>query len=306
MKHILSARQFDQAELEEVFERTDHIRNEQAINKRELAQRHLGEVVATVFYEPSTRTRLSHEAAAARVGASYISTENAGEFSSAIKGETLEDTIRTIGSYADIIVMRHPEIGAADRAATVSEVPIINAGDGKGEHPTQALLDMYTIKKHKNRIHDLEVVIGGDLAHGRTVRSLAMMLSLYDANRITFVSTQELQIGNDIKKHLEVTGTEYYETDDIYKALHAADIVYWTRLQKERIKDPMLGSSFVIDQAALQAMTKADAAIMHPLPRVDEIAQSVDSDPRAVYLPQQVKNGMFVRMGLIDDLLSNK
>ncbi len=303
MQHILSARQFEEDQLSEIFAHADEMRQQMADNRRELAQTHAGRVVATLFYESSTRTRVSHETAALRLGASVVGTENADEFSSAIKGETLEDTIRTIGAYADLIVLRHKENGAADRAAQVSEKPIINAGDGSGEHPTQALLDLYTIFREKKRLGGLNVVIGGDLKHGRTARSLALLLSLYSDNKISFVSTSELQIGEDIKTHLTQKGVAHEEVDDVYEPIHTADVVYWTRLQKERMQNPAIGTSFTIDQSVLQAM-RSDAIIMHPLPRVDEIAPSVDADPRAVYLPQQVENGMFIRMALIDQLLS--
>lgn len=302
MQHVLSARQFEEEQLAEIFARTDEMQWQLVDHRQELAQRHAGRVVAALFYEPSTRTRISHEAAALRLGAGVVGTENANEFSSAIKGETLEDTIQTIGTYADLIVLRHKDIGSADRAAEVSEKPIINAGDGSGEHPTQALLDVYTILKEKKRLDNLHVVIGGDLKRGRTARSLALLLSLYPDNKISFVSTPDLQIGEDIKSHLTQEGVEHEEVDDVYKAVHGADVVYWTRLQKER-PGSAINTSFTIDQSVLQAMP-ADAIIMHPLPRVDEITTSVDTDPRAVYLPQQVKNGMFVRMALIDQLLS--
>lgn len=303
MQHVLSARQFEKDQLDEIFAHADVMRQQMADNRRELAQTHAGRVVATLFYEPSTRTRMSHEVAAQRLGASVVGTENANEFSSAIKGETLEDTIRTIGAYTDLIILRHKDNGAADRAARVSEKPIINAGDGSGEHPTQALLDLYTILKEKERLSGLHVVIGGDLRHGRTARSLALLLSLYPDNKISFVSTPELQIGEDIKTHLSQKGVEHDEVDDVYESVHTADVVYWTRLQKERMENPAIGTSFTVDQSVLQAM-RSDAIIMHPLPRVDEIAASVDADPRAVYLPQQVENGMFIRMALIDQLLS--
>ena len=173
LEHVLSARQYDPDKLDRLYRQADAMRDAMAsrATKRELVGRHAGLVVATLFYEPSTRTRLSFESAAVRLGAGIISTENAREFSSAAKGEVIEDTIRTIDKYAEAIVMRHHETGAAEKAAAVSRVPIINAGDGKGEHPTQALLDMRTIKEERGRLADLHVVIGGDLRHGRTARS---------------------------------------------------------------------------------------------------------------------------------------
>lgn len=303
MDHVLSAHQFEPTQLEEVFELADKMRAQSTQKTKKLIDKHHGCVAAMLFYEPSTRTRISHETAALKLGVGVTGTENAGEFSSAIKGETLEDTIRTISAYADIIVLRHPEIGAADRAATVSSVPIINAGDGAGEHPTQALLDLYTIRQKHKRLTDLRVVIGGDLKHGRTARSLALLLSKYSGNHITFVSTPELQIDKDIKNHLTQNGVSNTETDNVFEAVRDADVVYWTRLQKERLENPITGGNFMIDQAVLQAMPE-QAIIMHPLPRVDEIAQTVDDDPRAVYFSEQVGNGLYVRMALIDMLLS--
>ncbi len=303
LEHVLSARQYDPDRLAKLFNETDEMRAALAsrASKRELAARHSGMVVATLFYEPSTRTRLSFESAAQRLGAGVISTENAREFSSAAKGERIEDTIRTVDKYAELIVLRHHETGAAERAAAVSRVPIINAGDGKGEHPTQALLDTRTIQSHAGRLEDLHVVIGGDLAHGRTARSLAQMLSMYENNGLTFVTTPGLGMGDDIKDHLRQQRTDFTETDDMFEALKTADVVYWTRLQKERIEDPNLRAEFTIGQAALQTM-KQDSIIMHPLPRVGEIEHSVDSDPRAIYF-DQVEHGLHTRMALTDELL---
>lgn len=304
IEHVLSARQYDPDQLDRLFACTDAMRDALASRqgRRGLAGRHAGLVVATLFYEPSTRTRLSFESAAVRLGAGVISTENAREFSSAAKGETIQDTVRTIDRYADVLVMRHHETGAAEQAAAVSSVPIINAGDGKGEHPTQALLDMRTIKEERGRLNDLNVVIGGDLTHGRTARSLALLLSMYESNHIDFVSTPDLRMGDDIKSHLHETGTSFNETDDMYAAVREADVVYWTRLQKERLRDQNLRSEFTIGQAVLQVMP-ADAIIMHPLPRVGEIERCVDADPRAIYF-DQVEHGLHTRMALLDDALS--
>ena len=306
LKHVLTAQQFIPKQLGQIFDRADEFRKklETPKGRRELHALHNGAVMATLFYEPSTRTRLSFESAAQRLGMGLVSTENAGEYSSAIKGETIEDTTRTVAKYADVVVLRHKETGAVDKAAAVSEVPVINAGDGKGEHPTQSLLDAYTIHREKGTLENLKIVMGGDLAHGRTVRSLAQMLSHYKGNEIRFVSVPELQIGDDIKTHLKEKGVKFTETDDMNEALHVADVVYWTRLQKERLKDPGVESSFVIDQLALQAMP-TDAIILHPLPRVDEIHTTVDSDPRAKYF-EQVENGLYIRMALIDQLLQTK
>jgi aspartate carbamoyltransferase catalytic subunit len=311
VKHILTARQFELAELEDIFKRADYMRenSKSLTGRRRLMASHDGLVLATVFYEPSTRTRLSFEFAAERLGIRVRSTENASEFSSAAKGETIEDSTRVIAGYADMIVMRHKENGAAERAASVSDVPIINAGDGTGEHPTQSLLDVYTIQHELGRLRDLEIVAMGDLKHGRTVRSLAQLVALYPNNRITFVSPKEMRIGNDIKRYLDERKIVYAETDTMNKVLPQADVVYQTRVQKERHtagKGVVTGQDprFIIGQEALDMMRK-DAIIMHPLPRVTEIDTGVDADPRAAYF-RQAENGLYVRMALLDKLADSR
>ncbi|MGH7192984.1 MAG: aspartate carbamoyltransferase, partial [Candidatus Saccharimonadales bacterium] len=233
------------------------------------------------------------------------STENAGEFSSAAKGETIEDTVRVLDEYGfEAIVIRHPQTGEVAKAAAVSRTPVINAGDGKGEHPTQSLLDLYTIQRHFKRLDNLHVVIGGDLKNGRTARSLAQMLAKYSGNRLTFVSLPGLRMGDDVKQALEHSGTRFAETDAIGNSFKDADAVYWTRLQKERMdpSDELSGGGFVIDRKALDRLP-GQAIIMHPLPRVDEIADEVDSDPRAKYF-EQTGNGLYIRMALLDQIIS--
>lgn len=273
--------------------------------KRDLASRYIGSKLCNLFYEPSTRTRLSFGIAADNFGIRVQGTENAREFSSAAKGETLEDTIRVINEYGvDIIVLRHHETGAAAQAAAASEATIINAGDGQGEHPTQALLDAYTIQHRQGRLDNLHTVMGGDLKHGRTARSLAKLLSKYPNNRMSFVSVPELQMSEDIKVRLEEDGTSYHETVDMYEAFRDADVVYWTRLQTERLEHPeaVPGGGFIINSSALEVLPDS-SIIMHPLPRVGEIDPLVDSDPRAQYF-EQAGNGLYIRMALIDRILS--
>lgn len=306
MRHILAAKQFTPEIITELLETADHFRKQlqTPAGRKKLLDRHHGKLIATLFYEPSTRTRLSHESAARRLGIQVLSTENASEFSSAIKGETIEDTIKTVQAYADAIVMRHKETGAADRAAAVANIPVINAGDGKGEHPTQGLLDLYTIWREKGRLSNIKLVVGGDLAHGRTVRTLVQLMSLFPDNRMVFVSTPELRMGDDIKKTLRKRGVEFSETENMLEAFKGADVVYWTRLQKERLEGKNLQSSYVIDKAALKALPKG-AVIMHPLPRVDEISAEVDKDPRAAYF-RQVENGLYTRMALFDHLFKQQ
>lgn len=303
MKHVLSAQQFERAELTDMFARTDYMQEQYATmaGRRELFATHTGRKMAAVFYEASTRTRMSFVSAAQSLGMGIVETENAALFSSAAKGETIEDSARVIGHYADILVIRSTEIGAVEKAASVSPVPVINGGDGAGEHPTQSLLDAYTIQNEKGRLQDLNIVIGGDLLHGRTVRSLAQLLALYPNNSISFVSTPDLQIGADIRHYLDQHETTHIETDDLYGVLPNADVVYWTRLQKERLKDPALEAGFVIGQMALDVM-REDAIIMHPLPRVGEIETLVDGDPRAAYF-RQAENGLHLRTALLDQLV---
>lgn len=303
MQHILTAEQFTTDDVSTIFESADTFRQTFETDRRKLTHTHLGAVAATLFYEPSTRTRLSFESAASRLGASVISTENAKDFSSNIKGETLEDSILTVAQYADVVVLRHSDDDSAERASAISPVPIINAGAGKNEHPTQALLDLYTIHRSKGQTHNLNITIGGDLHHGRTARSLAKLVALYPNNHITFVSDPALQIDKDITDYLDDHGTTYSKTHKIGKSLQEADVVYWTRLQKERLEDPSIASHFSIGQHELKHMYR-DAIIMHPLPRNDEIHPSVDADPRAKYF-EQVQNGLFVRMALLDQLLAN-
>jgi aspartate carbamoyltransferase catalytic subunit len=305
--HILSSEQFDTPQISELFEQADEFRSqlENPQAARELAGRHIGSKLCNLFYEPSTRTRLSFGFAADNLGVRVQGTENARQFSSAAKGETLEDTIRVINEYGvDIIVLRHDKIGAAARAAAVSDAAIINAGDGPGEHPTQSLLDAYTIHRNHGRLDNLHVVMGGDLKHGRTARSLATLLSKYSGNRLSFVSVPELQMSEDITDRLVESGTPFEETTDMYSALRTADVVYWTRLQKERLTHPeaLPGGGFTIDAAALEVMPDG-ASIMHPLPRVSEIDKTVDGDPRAAYF-QQAGNGLYIRMALIEQVLA--
>lgn len=306
--NILSVEQFDQKYLEKLFSLASSLAGklENPAETRKLAEKYRDKQLCTLFYEPSTRTRLSFETAAQKLGMGVVSTENAAGFSSAAKGETLEDTINVINQYGVCaIVIRHPETGAAKKAAKVSKVPIINAGDGKGEHPTQALLDAYTIKKEFGRLDNLHLVAGGDLKNGRTIRSLCQLLSLYPNNRITFVSLPELNMQEDIKDLLRKSNTEFSETDNASEAFKNADVVYWTRLQKERLEKSsnFKNGGFIIDQSKINLLPK-HAIVMHPLPRVDEIDPEVDNDPRARYF-EQSGNGLYIRMALLDQIASN-
>jgi aspartate carbamoyltransferase catalytic subunit len=303
---VIDSQQFDEDTLNSVF------RISADMEKMQSPDLLKGKIMASLFYEPSTRTRLSFEAAMCRLGGGVISTENAQQFSSKAKGESLEDSIRVISGYCDTIVLRYHKEGGASRAQKFSKVPVINAGDGKGQHPTQALLDLYTIKKSFAKISGLTVAMVGDLANGRTVRSLSYMLGKhYSDNKIIFVSPKQTRMGEDVKQYLTSHKINWEETDDLKAAAPQADVIYQTRVQRERFQD---GDSAVYEQiikdsehfnvnSELLAIMKKDSIIMHPLPRVTEISYSVDQDPRARYF-EQAENGLFVRMALLKMILS--
>ncbi len=302
LRHVVESQQFSRAWLEDLISHAHEIK----LEPRRFADRLTGQVMAALFYEPSTRTRLSFEAAMLRLGGRTMGTDNAREFSSAAKGETLEDTIRIVSGYADVIVLRHYEEGAAKRAAAISTVPVINAGDGPGQHPTQALLDLYTIRDELGRIDGIKVAMVGDLANGRTVRSLTYLLSKFRDIKIWFVAPPQVAMRDDLKAHLDEKGVPWAETEDLDAVLAEVDVVYQTRIQKERFSDEAsylaLKGIYRIDTRALGLMRK-DAIVMHPLPRVDEIAPEADSDRRAAYF-RQARNGLYIRMALLDRLLS--
>ena len=260
-----------------------------------------GKILASIFYEPSTRTRLSFESAMQRLGGDVITADGI-QFSSLYKGESIEDTIVVAGQYADIIVMRHPEAGSADRAASVSPVPFINAGDGPGQHPTQALLDLFTIQKECKKIDGLKVAMGGDLRYGRTVHSLSFLLGLYKNIELTFVSPKELTMPEKVTSFCKEKGIKFTEASDLEAAI-SADVLYMTRIQEERFTDhseyERLKSVYTLRSAHLKGKK---TVIMHPLPRVTEIATDVDALPNAAYF-RQVRNGVPVRMALLVMLL---
>lgn len=267
-----------------------------------------GRVLATLFYEPSTRTRFSFEVAMMRLGGAVVGAEDAREHSSGSKGETLEDTARIVGGYADGIVVRHYEEGAAARMAAVAPVPIINAGDGPHEHPSQALLDLYTIERELGRIDGLSIALVGDLANGRTVHSLCRMVSSYDHVRLYLVSPEVTRMRPDVLEHLRVHDVSYRETDDLSSVAGEVDVLYQTRVQKERFANPddyrRARGVYVVDGALMERL-RPHAIVLHPLPRVDEIAPDVDADPRAAYF-RQARNGLFVRMALLKMLLARQ
>lgn len=297
MKHVLSSDQYTRESLEEVFELAEKIRN----NPKEYAHKLDDKVVAIMFYEPSTRTRLSFETAALKLGAKIITTENAGEFSSAAKGETIQDTVKVIAGYADALVIRHKSVTSAIDAASVEKIPILNAGSGKGEHPTQALLDLYTIKRKKGKIDGMKVAILGDLLYGRTIHSLIKLLSLYDNIEIYGLSKGAFALPKEYIDMLKARGIEYKKCnsfDDLPKDL---DIIYHTRIQAERFEGDFGKEEFIINKQVLDTFSD-HTILMHPLPRVIEISTDVDDDPRACYF-EQAHNGLYVRMALLLQVL---
>lgn len=261
-----------------------------------------GRLLATLFYEPSTRTRLSFEAAMNRLGGRVIGFSDPSA-SSVSKGESLEDTIRTVSNYVDIITMRHFISGAANQASKVSEVPFINAGDGKNQHPTQTLADLLTIKANRGRLEGLTIGLCGDLKYGRTVHSLLKAMSRYEDTEFIFISPKELKMPDEVIK--EVSNVKYVETDSLEEVIPDCDILYMTRVQRERFEDESeyerLKDVYILDSQKMMS-AKSDMMILHPLPRVNEIDIKVDSDPRAKYF-EQAKFGMYVRMALILKLL---
>lgn len=301
MQHIIAVDQFDREWIERILADADAMRT----LPRDAAPLR-GKILASIFYEPSTRTRLSFESAMMRLGGNVISTENAREFSSAIKGETVEDTVRMVSGYADAIAMRHHEEGALARAVAVADVPILNAGDGPGEHPTQALLDLYTIHHELGRIDDLRIAMVGDLKYGRTVRSLSLMLRQTNNCHLIFVSPPQVAMRDDIKDALDAAGVSWEEQPNLEQAMSGADVVYQTRIQKERFASDAdyleVKGTYIIGTEQMQHLGDK-AIVMHPLPRVDEIAVDVDDDPRAAYF-RQARNGVFVRMALLSHLLT--
>jgi len=298
LRHVIESQQFTLPLLMELFTRS---RGMERIVARGGSLDYQNRIMAALFYQPSTRTRLSFEAAMQRLGGRVLSTEHARAFSSEVEGEQVEDSIRIIGSYSDVIVIRHHETGGAQRAARVSPVPVINAGDGDGgQHPTQALLDLYTIYRERS-LDGLSVAFIGELDKGRTVRSLAYLLAKFERIKIFFVSPPELQMKPDILEYLDEHGVRYELESDIDRVIREVDVVYQTRIRPERLKDTQNLKRYAIDSAVLQRM-KADAMILHPLPRTVELDKTVDSNPRALYFRQAI-NGLYVRMALLTMVL---
>ena len=320
-KHIISVDQFDRHDLQILFDATSSIRRRVKQNDRGLLALTAGRLMATLFYEASTRTDLSFQAAMRRLGGEVVTASNGVQFSSIYKGENLADTVRAVGCYADVIALRHPHVGSSYEAAyyldqlhkQISRQPvIISGGDGIGEHPTQALLDCFTIYDAKGRIDDLNITLVGDLKHGRTVHSLAKLIAHYEVQNtvVNLVGPDMLRMPQDVVSFVRSKGVDVRETDDLYEVLSDTDVIYWTRVQEERFADPAdynaIKDRFIMTPPVF-AKAKADAILMHPLPRKNELGtpadhDAMDVDPRAVYF-RQMENGMFIRMALLAKVL---
>lgn len=265
-----------------------------------------GRVIASLFFEPSTRTRLSFESAIQKIGGNVVGFSSAAT-SSVQKGESLKDTILTVSNYSDLIVMRHPVDGSARYASEVAPVPIINAGDGANQHPTQCLLDLYSIRKTQGTLDNLEVTFVGDLKYGRTVHSLVIALCKFNT-KFHLVSPVELKLPSAVKRHIKEANLQYEQYTDFMEVIPKSDIIYMTRIQKERFPDPLdyekVKNAYILENSML-AGAKDNCRILHPLPRVNEISTDVDTNPKAYYF-QQAQNGVYVRQALIAAILGVK
>ena len=301
MRHLIDILELSTAEIDELIAKADDI----IANPAQYAHKCDGKILATLFFEPSTRTRLSFESAMLRLGGQVLGFSEAAS-SSAAKGESVADTARTVSCYSDIIAMRHPKEGAPLVASMSATVPVINAGDGGHNHPTQTLTDLLTIHREKGRLHDLTVGFCGDLKFGRTVHSLISALSRYTGIKIVLVSPEELKLPSYVRQNvLEKNGIPYVQTTDLESVMPELDILYMTRVQRERFFNEedylRLKDSYILTPEKL-VTAKGDLCILHPLPRVNEISVAVDDDPRACYF-KQVNYGRYIRMALIMKLL---
>ena len=301
MKNFISAEYVTHDELEQLFTLADDIKR----NKGKYQNALKGYVIATLFYEPSTRTRLSFESAIQRLGASLISTENARENASAKKGESLEDTIKIVSGYADMIVMRHFENDSSERAAKVATVPIINAGAGGGEHPTQGLLDIYTVREYKGKVDGTKIAIMGDLKYGRTAHSMIKLLSLYKDITVYGYSVKGLELPQKYKDFLKSRNVKYVECKTFNDIPSDIDFIYQTRVQLERLEEKDLKIEETILTKQKFARFSKHTYLLHPLPRVEEISTDLDDDERSIYF-KQAHNGIPTRMALIYTLMKER
>ncbi len=299
-KHLVSITDFTKEEYLRILELAEGFEKQP---RQEILN---GFVISTLFFEPSTRTRLSFETAINGLGGRVIGFSDSGA-TSASKGETLHDTIKMVSNYADLIVMRHPLEGSARLASEVSSVPIVNAGDGANQHPTQTLLDMYSILKTQGTLENLKIFMVGDLKYGRTVHSLLQAMSKFNTT-FYFISPEELKMPDTYKIQLDKIGLDYHEGNDLTKFLAEADIIYMTRVQQERFTDPIeyerVKNAYILRRSMLEG-TKETMKVLHPLPRVNEIHTDVDDSPHAYYF-DQARNGVFVRMAILSSILGVK
>ncbi|GAI83872.1 unnamed protein product [marine sediment metagenome] len=300
IRNLISIHDFDREQIDEILDVAAKMESVSIKRSKDLESK----IMAVLFFEPSTRTRLSFESAMLRLGGSILGFAEAGTSSAGGKGETLADTIRTVERYADIIVIRHPLDGSARVAAEFSSIPVINAGSGSEEHPTQALLDLYSIKKLKGKIDGLTISLCGDLKYGRTVHSLGMGLSHYDV-KIKLAAPEQLRMKPAIVDEMKKAGVEVEQVDDVKDAIEDVDVVYLTRIQKERFPDvreyDKVKGRFRIGSAEAELL-KDDAIVLHPLPRVDELSANLDDLPQAKYF-DQVYNGVILRMAVLKMIL---
>lgn len=300
MKNLVSCNQFTKENLQELFDLADQMKK----NPENFTETLKGKLIAVMFFEPSTRTRMSFEAAIERLGGKMIITENGKENSSARKGESLEDTIKILAGYTDAIVMRHSNDNSAKIAESVSKVPIINAGSGKSEHPTQSLLDMYTIREKRGSFDGIKVGILGDLKYGRTIHSLIEVLSLYNNVEIYALSKNAFELQEEYIEFMKEHNMKYKKCNSFDDMPKDVDVLYHTRIQSERFEGDFGKEEFIINKEVLDTFSK-DTIVLHPLPRNEEISTDIDDDERARYF-KQAENGMWVRMALLAKILANK
>lgn len=297
-KSLVSINDYSKEQILEILERASKF---EANPREKILSNH---VVASLFFEPSTRTRLSFESAVNQLGGRVIGFADSSS-SSTSKGESLKDTIQTVALYSDLIVMRHPIEGSARWASEVSKVPIINAGDGANQHPTQCLLDLYSIKKTQGKLDNLEIAFVGDLKYGRTVHSLTIALTMFKNVTFHLISPDELKLPSSVKQYIKDANLKYYQYHDINEAINKVDILYMTRIQRERFADPIdyerVKNSYILHNDML-AHAKENLKILHPLPRVNEIDENVDNNPKAYYF-EQAQNGVWVRQALMASIL---
>lgn len=292
MKHVLSAKQYNRESLEELFVLTDDIKK----NPQKYSKKLDGKIVAVMFYEPSTRTRMSFQTAVLKLGGQVIATENATSNSSGRKGESLQDTVKILQGYADAIVIRHSSETMPEEASKVAKVPILNGGAGKGEHPTQALLDVYTIREYRGTVDNLKIAILGDLLNGRTIHSLLRLVSLYHNVQVYGLSKECFALPQEYIDMLAERGIEYKKCNSFEDIPKDVDVLYHTRIQSERFEGDFGREEYIINKKTLNKFSDY-TIVLHPLPRNEEISTDIDDDPRAMYF-KQAHNGLYIRMGL--------